>query len=160
MRRRHIGFTHYWYRNVQSKVSPLQWTAICEAFTKIYQDCSQNGIELLYEEDRPNSRPRCDGEVIRFNGTEKGNLGHETFILERITKGPVRDGEVFEFCKTARKPYDVAVTALLLAAEFYAPGVWRIESDGDREDWEEGVCLFEEIAGEDAPVLACWSDNS
>lgn len=43
-------------------------------------------------------------------------------------------GSYFNFCKTARKPYDLAVTLVLLAAHEVASGALDIGSDGD---WDE-----------------------
>ena len=61
-----------------------------------------------------------DGVSIRFNGV--GELSHETFMVDRI----YRD---FEFCKTNRKPYDLAVCSVLILVSLYADG-GEISSDG------------------------------
>ncbi len=47
----------------------------------------------------------------------------------------------FNFCKTARKPYDEIVTAILAVVDKLAPGALEIGSDGDESDWEEGLAL-------------------
>lgn len=146
-------YTHYWYRDTSKEAAPMQWVQICAAFSEIYRSCRLDGIKLVREYDEPNSKPEVTHAYIRFNGM--GEEGHETMLLDRIPQGHVRDGEVFAFCKTSRKSYTIAVEALLLAAEFYAPGVWRIESDGDREDWQEGIILFEKVTGQNAPKLEC-----
>lgn len=66
-------------------------------------------------------------DLITFNGI--GDAAHETMWFDR-------KGDGFQFCKTARKPYDIAVIALLLLANRYAPEVWDIGSDGDAKDWQ------------------------
>lgn len=45
--------------------------------------------------------------------------------------------------KTARKPYDRAVCALLLIAYNIDPDNWSVESDGDQEEWRPATELVE-----------------
>ena len=47
-------------------------------------------------------------DEIIFNGNSIGDLDHETFYINKKN-----DQESFNFCKTARKPYDLAVWHLL-----------------------------------------------
>lgn len=68
---------------------------------------------------------------VHFNGV--GADGHETFSF------PTGDG--FNFCKTASKPYDEVVTAILIAADTICPGAFDISSDGNIEDWVNGLAL-------------------
>jgi len=73
--------------------------------------------------------------MIRFNG--KDDEGHETFML-------TPDPSDFNFCKTAQKPYDLVVVAILcLLAHRTDTGV---SSDGDRSDWAEGLKLAQRVA--------------
>ena len=44
-----------------------------------------------------------------------------------------KDGNVFNFCKTARKPYDAVVTSILKYLYFNFPDHFKIDSDGDME---------------------------
>ena len=46
--------------------------------------------------------------VIAFNGIEKEDLDHESFVINKYKK----DNEL-TFCKTVRKPYDIAVWHML-----------------------------------------------
>ena len=69
---------------------------------------------------------------ISFNGV--GEDAHETFVLTPKETG-------FTFCKTARKPYDTLVVAILCLADLTFPGLLSISSDGDSGDWEEGLLL-------------------
>ncbi len=146
-------YTHYWYRDTSKKVSYFQWRQITQAFRETYAQCLTEDIDLVREFDQPDTMPLCNEEEIIFNGS--GDEGHETMVLERVPTGRERNGEVFAFIKSNRKEYDVAVCALLLAAEKYTPGVWRIESDGDCSDWAAGLVLFETAIGEEPPNLAC-----
>lgn len=153
-------YTHYWYRQPAVEITDKQWKSLCGFFYESKRQLHQEGIELVFEDDdlRP---PFVTDTMIRFNGV--GDDGHETMLLYRGTDDARpgfddTDRGIFHFCKTARKPYDVAVSALLLAAQHYAPGAWRISSDGDREEaeWQAGIALFEKIAGVKAPTIDDW----
>lgn len=62
---------------------------------------------------------------IRFNGV--GELSHETFLL-------MIENPSFEFCKTARKPYDLPVCCMLILASLFADS-GEISSDGIGESY-------------------------
>ncbi len=116
-----MGYTHYFDHTEVSQ----------EVWDKIVNECRQvcKSIEhsVPIEDDFDGSYPQFDDEYIRFNGV--GDDAHETFLLER-------DGsEGFTFCKTAQKPYDLAVTACLLIYKKHSPDTMHLTSDGDDEDW-------------------------
>ena len=72
---------------------------------------------------------------IRLNGLYED---HEPFEL---TAAPVD----FEFCKTARAPYDETVTAILIRAKVRAGSAIKISSDGDWSDWQDGMDLIARV---------------
>ncbi len=53
----------------------------------------------------------------------------------------------FECCKTAYRPYDVLVTALLIAAKHHFGTAIRVSSDGESKDWDEARMLCEVTLG-------------
>ena len=73
---------------------------------------------------------------IRLNGLDDE---HEPFEL---APGLVN---VRRFCKTARKPYDETVTAILIRAKVRAGSAIRIRSDGDWREWWAGRDLVERV---------------
>ena len=97
-----MGYTHYWDN---PGFSDVEWEALLNEADDILGQCP----DLCWEYDQPDRLPEIGPDVIRFNG--KGGSGHETFYLE---KTPARE---FAFCKTALKPYDSAVIAILAAAK-------------------------------------------
>lgn len=103
--------------------------------------------------------PLIDDDCIMFNGV--GEQGHETFVLYRLppAKQPwMLTGNPFAFVKTARKPYDLAVCLMLLAAFMIAPDVLLISSDGEWEDdWRQARLDYYELFGEDA--VYAFKDN-
>lgn len=112
-----MGYTHYW--NIDSTNAPTdeQWGRILRATAGIWIDHA-NVLARNYDKDAF----RMTDQHILFNGI--GNDAHETFVLDRTDKD-------FNFCKTAQKPYDAAVVAVLKAARRYAPKWIKLSSDGE-----------------------------
>lgn len=87
---------------------------------------------------------------------EKTGLGsgsYETFGLERvIPKNRVKDGAddkgmFFDCCKTAFRPYDLPITAVLIAAKHHFGDNIRISSDGNDPEWMDGKILCNNLFG-------------
>jgi len=70
-----------------------------------------------------------------------GEDAYETFGIN------LEDGGKFDFCKTARKPYDLAVTASLVALKKHFGGEVDISSDGDEEGFIDGKKLCQSVLG-------------
>jgi hypothetical protein len=89
-----LSYTHYW--RVRNTTEWLKtWPQLIADVQRIADEA---GVPLNYDGDEE------DG--IELNGSESSC---ETFILEPEATG-------FSFCKTARRPYDLIVTAILLRA--------------------------------------------
>ncbi len=128
-----MGYTHYW--KTTAPIPDDVWQLICGDAEKIIL---LSPAKLVWEYDEPNKLPevkrvKADGgdTCIRFNGV--GDDGHETFFFEQHATD-------FSFCKTAQKPYDVAVCAVL-AAIADRTSLVKVSSDGDPSEWEEGLAL-------------------
>jgi hypothetical protein len=129
-----MGYTHYHPQN--RDYTTEEWASLTEAARAII---ATSAVPLAREYDEPGTPPEIDGDRIMLNGI--GDDGHETFILRRI-----RSGE-FEFTKTAAKPYDEVVTAILATSHTLAPDALRISSDGNAADWDDGVALARRAMG-------------
>jgi hypothetical protein len=108
-----------------------------------------------------------DQEVC-FNGAgdvDGVDLSHESFYVEQTFQPWHEDmkadseGLWFTFCKTARKPYDLAVTACLIRLAFHFPETVKISSDGTAEEWEEGRALCERLFGFAAVPPEVWTES-
>jgi hypothetical protein len=101
-----MGYTHYWDGN--PKATNEQW----ERFTKQFEwVIASEGWSNIREEIDSQKPPIISKEnkIVCFNGADD-ETGHETFCLKPETS--------WNFCKTARKEYDLPVcVALLLAKE-------------------------------------------
>ena len=93
-------------------------------------------------------KPEITDSVISFNGA--GEMSHETMFIEREivfdlnenwdkyrAENFAKKGECFAFCKTARKPYDLAVQIVLILYKHHFSKVVEVSSDGDEADWAE-----------------------
>ena len=149
-----MGYTHYWRQ--QRDFTSAEWNEL----TRLTKLITADGSSILANgfSDR-GSQPTIDNEKICFNGI--GEDGHETFRITKKKREKAdyekqepynRQGEAydrqgaFEFCKTAQKPYDKYVVAVLCALfnmkikldeEKYP--VLYIRSDGNTADWTEGL---------------------
>lgn len=126
-----MGYTHYWN---------LARTITIEEMAQIAKDAEAIILasELPIGSWDGSGAPELTDRRVSFNGL--GENAHETFALDRIKTG-------FRFCKTARKPYDVVVTATLLAAKDILKGTIALSSDGDTVDWIAGRALAERATG-------------
>lgn len=120
-----MGYTHYYETD---KVIPQKkWNNFTKDVKILLKD--NDLIQREYNESKP---PEINKDHILFNGI--GGNGHETFYLPRKNEG--------NYCKTANKPYDVCVTATLLLAHMHLDDKIKLASDGDVEDWQEGVKMI------------------
>lgn len=125
-----MGYTHKWRHTL---IDNHAWDQICEDVSKLIKASSVK-VQFEDDDDRPPLiwksskilRDARDG-VIRFNGV--GDDGHETFYLTQDG----RNG--FNFCKTARKPYDLLVAATLAVIRYRTSKI-TVTSDGDLDDQE------------------------
>jgi len=110
-------------------MSKEQWSEIVARAKNILTTVSNIPVQWECDVDEP---PTISDDCIRFNGVEED--GHETFFIPRT-------GTDWEFCKTARKPYDTVVVAMLTMLNDVNPDfTWT--SDGTIQDHQEGRELY------------------
>ena len=154
-----MGYTHYY---TTKKVTPKVWGVIVKDCKKLFNNMPKHSkssggyyenypLEIFNDgngETDINSMFRDETDVnsmfskleIRFNGVSRGeDLGHETFVLEPTAKS--------DFCKTARKPYDLMVQACLLVYQYHSPKTITLGTDGCAEDWEEAENFIKTVLG-------------
>ena len=81
-----------------------------------------------------------------------GSCMCETFRVDRthvpFTGERVIDGMRACFCKTAFRPYDLAVTACLIVFQHHlGDHRFAIRSDGESEQWEDARMLVQDAVG-------------
>lgn len=157
-----MGFTHYIRRT--ENFPEEEWNNLIKDCKVLYKNMPKHSLSAGgYFKDNPlklngcfmYKNPQFNKKHIVFNGgngskrihkvdTEyegkerkswndsiKNDLGHETFFLARKDKGG--------FCKTARKPYDLMVCAMLFLAKYHFKDKIKISSDGGTEDWKPAI---------------------
>lgn len=117
-----MGYTHYW-----REVGSFSTNFVINASRII--DHKRHILDVT----------DIDSFCVSFNG--RGDDAHETFIFASNSPG-------FAFCKTAAKPYDVVVTAVLaLAVHCGILSRKALTSDGAPADWDDGVHLARKVTG-------------
>lgn len=85
--------------------------------------------------------------------TCSGDCSHETCYFPRIVEPrgdwdkPKEDGKWFESCKTAYKPYDLAVNVFLIIVKNHLKEDIIVKSDGELKDWKEGITICHNVLG-------------
>jgi len=121
-----MGYTHYFTPKINK-----------EQFDKIAADVKViEGAVDLFDGRGESKGVVYEDDEIMFNGDASKGEDHETLVINT-------SGE-WNFCKTARKPYDDAVVVTLLCLKFHSPES-EVSSDGDSGDWVEGKELFKKL---------------
>ena len=125
-----MGYTHYWKHD---EVIKADWRKAIEEVDKVLR--RHHGV-LQFEYDN-DAKPMANDDLIQFNGIDED--GHETFCVSP-------EPTAFSFCKTARKPYDLAVCEVLIILSCICG--FDVSSDGDFDDeWTEATKNVKEHHG-------------
>jgi len=123
-----MGYTHYWKMDKPMKgLMPLQKELVLEVL--------KENKKFLFG-PMGTGKPIFTDDMISLNGNAKTDEDHETFEVN------FRQSSEFEFCKTARKPYDLAVCKLLCV--FSLSEGFNFSSDGTERDSKEQRFLGDE----------------
>lgn len=98
-------------------------------------DCSHETFSLPLEIEK-NDWKEPIGEISYYDQYSKPVYNDKKEI-----------GLYFEFCKTAYKPYDLAVIICLIIAKHHLKDDIQVSSDGDIEQWQDGMLLCQKILG-------------
>ena len=120
-----MGYTRYWERTDKAYGDDF-----VNEVQKIFADCASRGI-ILKDGRGEGSGPKADINLIWFNGNGEFELDHETCFIPNTTYEHYEKG--FNFCKTARKPYDYAVRRVLKLAEEYGI-ITDVSEDGPNDE--------------------------
>jgi len=150
-----MGYTHYACRPVKNAGSAYFYGKLALDAKKLCDYANANGIRIRNGEGL--GEPEFTEFSFSINGDAEGfsedgrDLAHETFYWAGIPTHPKhREGEpeFFSFCKTAYKPYDAVVTAILIRAKHIYGSCVSISSDGNWQDWQAGRELYERVLSE------------
>lgn len=138
-----MGYSHYWSHD--ENLDRRKLFAAMEDVQKIVEAAQVKGIGL--------AGPHGDGEPMVSEGIALNGVaeeGHESFVFPNNPSDPFitkSNGRLWAFCKTARKPYDLVVCAILLVLKHHLGKQIRIASDGDRteDEWLPAERLVKDV---------------
>jgi hypothetical protein len=139
-----MGYTHYF---TFRKPAKGQAKTIEIAYQRAIADC-QRVIKRYYADHGGLSGYSAHTAIGAYGGINvngKGDDGHETFALREHFSQNL-DSDAFNFCKTARKPYDLVVTACLAILKHRLGDCVTVSSDGRASDWAKGVAYARKFA--------------
>ncbi|KAF3176025.1 hypothetical protein TWF225_009169 [Orbilia oligospora] len=123
-----MGYTHYWRGLISSKTSHLLLKDITHLLTT---------TTIKIRGPLGTGQPLITPQSISLNGEAEDQDSHESLRI------PINEAIPFQFCKTARKPYDDVVCAVLLRCLYYNPyPAFEVSSDGSWEEWTAGRELY------------------
>ncbi|KAJ5587218.1 uncharacterized protein N7459_002983 [Penicillium hispanicum] len=143
-------YTHYYgVRKKDSQEWQSAWPQLVEDVPKIIE---ASGIQISgpSQERDVVTPPLADTqEGIHLNGV--GEDSYESFVIDK--SGSKR------FCKTARRPYDLVVTTVLLRAKTLAPNDFNLSSDGFwEEEWGDTRRIYGQLWPDEYPQRP-WNEE-
>ena len=144
-----MGYTHYNYRPRKNAGSAYMYGKLALDAKAICEHAYTIGIKLGDWSGENGTSPQFTEGEFSLNGID--DMSHETFTWKALpTQSEWRkdEPEIFDFCKTAMKPYDAVVTAILIRAKTIYGDCVRISSDGDWQDWQAGREMYQTVFGE------------
>ena len=135
-------YRHYWAYQPSHPGYAHAWPTILADSRRIIEAVRRAGIVIAGPDGY--RRPTLDpGEDFALNGDATTDLDGEAFqLLGPLPVLPQGRPTATAFCTTGRKPYDLAVSAILLRCALLLPRAFAMASDGawDRE-WAHGATL-------------------
>ncbi|MEJ3741790.1 hypothetical protein WEI85_00610 [Actinomycetes bacterium KLBMP 9797] len=133
-------YRHQWAYQPSHPDYVAAWPTILDDTRRIIGRVRQVGIVIAGPDGY--GRPTLDNaDGIELNGDATTDLDGEAFrLLAPLPAHPRGTPTATAACSTGRKPYDLAVTAVLLRCTLLLPHAFAIASDGawDRE-WVHGA---------------------
>lgn len=146
-----MGYTHYCTQ--KRDFTKIEWQQVSADVGEILKYVEHAvGIPLVNGNGDPGSKPEFTLVKIWFNGS--GEDSHEPMAILRKRSAPQWKGDTpgCNFCKTARKPYDLVVTAVLCYLATVAES-HSVTSDGDGTEFLAGLDLARKALPNYANVL-------
>jgi hypothetical protein len=138
-----MGYTHYWEFRIPKRTESRKTENL---YQKAVLECSKI-VKTYYAVNGGLSGFTAHTPLGAYGGLKvngKGEDGHEDFTLREYFKQNL-EGDTFNFCKTAQKPYDVVVVACLIVLKARLGKHFEVSSDGYSDDWEEGLKLAQRV---------------
>lgn len=163
-----MGFTQTYYR--KPELNSANFEKIVSDFKIMVPELQKIGIEL--GNGVGIDEPCLENDVIIFNGLtncnhkedfaiqgghsglycEKSDCGNESFVLEQKYEPnkwqePDQVNRFHNYCKTERKPYDLAVQICLIIAKHHLGEEIEVTSDGETNEWMLAMEMTDKTLG-------------
>ncbi len=134
----------FWFAGniLEQRVAPTQIVDLSEYLEKLYDRAKD---ETLTQREKEFLKKYFDAKSIEF-GSGSYDAVYIPRLREKQSWEEERNGLLGDFCKTAYRPYDIVVTAVLISLLHHFP-VCTIGSDGFQKDWQDGAILCNNILG-------------
>ncbi|WP_031510879.1 hypothetical protein [Streptomyces megasporus] len=147
-----MGYTHYYAYAPRTAVFRTAWPQMVVDTRRILDTVRSGAVSLAGPFG--SEEPEVTERIIHFNGRRPYH--YESFVLDPEPPDPAVDpygaqryaeqGFAWSFCKTARQPYDIAVSAVLLRCHMLAPAAFVIGSDGYwNDEWRTARQVVEAL---------------
>ena len=142
-----MGYTHY-FKNKGHEDDKINFLKVLDDTRKMIENLPEFSSSAGgYYGDKPiklrgfdgSGEPVLNDDMIGFNGDGEFNLDHETFFVTPSATD-------FDFCKTARKPYDLMVCGVLISMKKHLKN-FSYSSDGDKKDWKPAKNFYKKVCG-------------
>ena len=136
-----MGYTRYWHRIREIPQPTFQ--AIVGDFMKVLP-----ALQVRLAGGDGTGDPCLTAEEVIFNGV--GDDAHETFLFPRVyclRQGSIWGALEFQYCKTARKPYDLVVAAFLVIAKHHLGDNLHVTSDRGPSGLAEAISHCSAVLG-------------
>jgi hypothetical protein len=156
-----MGYTHYWNSKKSTDADWDKFISVCKQLhtnlPKHSDVVDHNGkaYPINIAGGDGVGKPFFNAYCVWFNGKDgKADLSHETFCIERATR------LTFNFCKTARKPYDLLAVACLIAGylildyNFDSDGINKNSIPNKCDDLMPAINYYNEVIKPEIPVTA------
>lgn len=152
-----MGYTHYWsFEPNKVKDTEILRKKFKRASKQIkkFADFINTNKSFNICGGLGKGTPIFNETEIWFNGDASDSLDHETFNIHWTR--PTTFGKYNDFCKTARKPYDLLVCFSLLTFAEIFPEAFTFSSDGDMNDveWQRACEYYETYTGKAPKIIA------
>jgi hypothetical protein len=143
-----MGYTRYW------KTTENRYDADAINTIKNIIQIAKEDYGIIIRGPDGFGEPIINDDYIALNGDRENNLEHETFLIEN------GQPDEFNFCKTARKPYDLVVNAI--ATFMFDEGfIDSYSSDGPNDEHKAEDLLLKATNRKTRFVLEAYDkDNS
>lgn len=148
-----MGYTHYYSRSYTDSNGKLEYLKFREGAERIILEGVASGVKIADAFGEKLGRWENTDDRVSLNG--HGEEAHETFVWDAVTP-PATESAItnvpyhFNFVKTARKPYDAVVVALLLLLKDVYGNAVDLSSDGSWSEWQDGRDLYAKVYGVEA----------